>query len=333
MGRSGGRAASPLEPAIWSPPSQRPLAAGVNRSVGAGAGRRDPTVKGAVRDALGLPAEAPLDRRNRILMRRRILSLAPLAPRVSDRAVAALALAGLPGLWLIRGLAVAMLCAMLLASVAVASAQSLPDEPLYAAKLAVGQVRLAIAVTPQDRAVVEISIAEQRLHEAERLAAKGAPASTLLAAGAYAAHVASAAAALAESDATAPERAALVEQFELKLEQQRARVAIVADRLAAEPRTASAAAALRPVATTPQSTHADRPARIAETAAAVGNRIAAVAVEAEERAGKDNRGQAPALDRGPSPRETTERTRESAKKAEDSRERARRAAAMGTGDY
>lgn len=293
---------------------------------------RELTVKAAVREALGIPDDAPLDPRHRSLMRQRILTMAPSAPRVSDRAVTFLGVVGLPGPWLVRAIAVAAICVGVLASVVVASARSLPDEPLYGAKLAAEQLRLAIAVTPQDRAAVEISIAEVRLYEAERLAANAVPSSTLLAAGAYAEHVASAAAAIAEADAPEPERAALVAQVEAKIEQQRARVNEVADRLAQDPRTAPAAAALRPVGNTPQATHANLPARIAETAAAVGKRIAAVAVEAEERAKKENDKKessklpAPAADRGPTPREASEKTKESAKKAEESQERAKRAA-------
>lgn len=281
------------------------------------------TVEAAVRGALHLPADAELDPRHRSRMRQRVVAMAPRAPRVSDRAVAAAGWLGLPGPWLLRALGIATVCAGLLASVAVASADSLPDEPLYIAKVATEQLRLIIAVTPEDRAAVELSIAEHRLEEAERLAVTAGASSTLLATGAYAAHVASAAAALAETEVAEPARAALVAQVQARVEEQRARAAVTAERLAADPLTAPAAAALETIARTPQATHRNIPARIAETAAAVGKRIAAVAVEAEERAKKERR---PEAARGPGPRETSERTKESAKKAEESKERAKRAA-------
>lgn len=285
-------------------------------------------IEAAVREVLELPRTAELDPSHRSRMRQRLVAMAPRAPSVSDRAVTAAGWLGLPGPWLLRALGIATVFAGLLASVAVASADSLPHEPLYIAKVATEQLRLVIAVTAEDRAAVELSIAEHRLAEAERLASTAGPASTLVATSAYAAHVASAAAALAEAEVEEPRRAALVAQVQAKVEEQRARVAVTAERLAADPLTAPAAAALEPISGTPRATHKNIPARIAETAAAVGKRIAAVAVEAEERAKKERR---PEAAKGPGRRETSERTKESAKKAEESNERAKRAAEKAPG--
>jgi hypothetical protein len=53
------------------------------------------------------------------------------------------------------------------------AANSLPDSPLYPAKLAMEQVRLDVKTEPADRAALHLALAQVRVREMERLALKG----------------------------------------------------------------------------------------------------------------------------------------------------------------
>lgn len=239
----------------------------------------DPAVRDAIRTALGLAGEGPgLDAARRARIRRIVLAAAVARqPRPSDRAVGLLTMLAAPAPYVVRFLA-AVICAVgLLAGATVASADSLPDDPLYGVKRAAEQLRLALAVAPEDRASVELSLAEHRLSEAERLAARGGESGALIATSAYAAHLASAAAELSQVDAVAPRAVALVAQLESKLAEQRSRAADTAQRLRADPRTALAGAVLSTVATTPAAGGMTAASRIAESAAAISTRISAAA--------------------------------------------------------
>lgn len=238
----------------------------------------DPELRDAVGSALGMGAGgARMDAARRARIRRIVLAAAPRQARPSDRAVGVLTLVASPAPHAVRLLAVLVLCAGLLAGATVAGADSLPDEPLYGVKVAAEQLRLALAAAPEDRAAVELSLAEHRLHEAERLAARGSESGALIAAGAYAAHLASAAAELSQVVAPAPRALALLTQLESRLAQQRSRAGAVAERLLADPRTALAGAVLGTIATTPPGAGATAAGRIAERAAAVSARISEVA--------------------------------------------------------
>ena len=239
---------------------------------------RDPELRDAIRAALGMPPERPaLDGIRRARMRRHVLAAAPGGPRLSDRLVAVFTILAFPAPYAVRALAICALVAGALAGTIVASADSMPDDALYPVKLAAEQVRLALAVAPADRAAVELSLAEHRLSEAERLASDGRESGALVAASAYAAHLASAAAELSEVDEQAPRAIALVMQLETRLREQRVRAAQAAQRLMADPRTALAGVVLSTIATTPQGTGSTAATRIAESAAAVTSRLAAVA--------------------------------------------------------
>lgn len=62
---------------------------------------------------------------------------------------------------------------MLLGGGVIASAGSLPEEPLYPVKLAVEGVQLALAPDPEARTELQLQFAERRLAEAESAAAQG----------------------------------------------------------------------------------------------------------------------------------------------------------------
>lgn len=57
----------------------------------------------------------------------------------------------------------------------VASAESLPDHPLYPVKRAVESARLLLAVSPQSKAALRVEFASRRLNEAMAVAQKGQP--------------------------------------------------------------------------------------------------------------------------------------------------------------
>lgn len=239
---------------------------------------RDPLLRDAIRAALGMPPEAPaLDGARRARMRRTVLAAAAGGPRFSDRVAAFLTVLAFPAPYAVRALAIGALMAGALAGTTVASADSMPDDALYPVKIAAEQLRLALAVAPADRAAVELSLAEHRLFEAERLASDGRESGALVATSAYAAHLASAAAELSDVDELAPRALALVRQLEARLRDQRVRAADAAQRLMSEPRTALAGVILSTIATTPQGTGATAATRIAESAAAVSSRLSAVA--------------------------------------------------------
>jgi hypothetical protein len=131
---------------------------------------QDPILREAVAAALRLrERELRVDPASRVRMRNSVLAaLAPAKPTLADRVYGVFAILGKPAPMLVRALVIIIVIAGFLGSATVASADSLPDDPLYSFKLAGEQLRLAIAVSPEDRASVELSIAEHRLDEAEQ---------------------------------------------------------------------------------------------------------------------------------------------------------------------
>ena len=239
---------------------------------------RDPELRDAIRAALGMPPEQPvLDGVRRARMRRSVLAAEPTGPRLSDRIVAFVTVLAYPAPYVVRGLAICALFAGAVAGTAVASARSMPDDALYPVKMAAEQFRLAVAVAPADRAAVELSLAEYRLAEAQRFAENGQESGALVATSAYAAHLAAAAAELAEVDELAPRAVALVQQLEARLNDQRARAAETAQRLMNDPRTALAGVVLNAISSAPEGSGPTAAARIADSASAVTSRLAAVA--------------------------------------------------------
>ena len=240
---------------------------------------RDPILREAVAAALRLrERELRLDRASRVRMRNSVLAaLAPAKPTAADRAYAFFAVVGKPAPMLVRGLAVAVIVAGALGAATVASADSLPDDPLYGFKLAGEQVRLAVAVSPEDRAAVELSIAEHRLDEAELLAASGREDDAIIATAGYGSSIADAAAELATVEQSGPGTSALVAQLQISLAASQQRVAATATRLAADPRTANAAQVLASVSATASPSKDSPAAKIADQAVAITARLATVA--------------------------------------------------------
>jgi len=183
-----------------------------------------------------------LDEAERARIRRRVLAVVPPRPGIGDRAYGLLALLAAPAPHLVRAIVSFALVAGVVASATVAGADALPDEPLYAMKIASEQLRLALAVSPEDRAAVELSMAQHRLAEAERLALSGSAPDVVVVTTAYGAHLAKAAAALAGSEPDDARARAVVEQLRLRLAEQQRRAAGAEARLALDPDGAPARA-------------------------------------------------------------------------------------------
>jgi len=242
---------------------------------------RDEKLREIVRLALRLhkdPFSAPdAAARNRI--RRRVMgSLRPHRPSLADRFVIAFTLLAKPTPYALRAVAVALVVVSLAGGTLVASADALPDDALYPVKIATEQVRLALATTSQDRAVVELSIAEHRLAEATVLAEDGDDDDAVIATSAYSEHLANAAAELAGSEAVDPRTADLVSQLQDRMNEHRAAAAKAASRLGAKPSTANAGAVLAAVASSePAPSGLSPAAAIAADAANTAEGVASVA--------------------------------------------------------
>ncbi len=242
---------------------------------------RDPILREAVAAALRLRVrELRLDPASRVRMRNTVLAaLEPAKPTIADRLYGVFALLGKPAPLLVRSLAILVVIAGLVGSATVASADSLPDDLLYSVKLAGEQLRLAVAVSPEDHASVELSIAEHRLDEAERLATAGREDDTIIATAAYGSALADAAADLATVETTDPRTAALVAQLQTTLASSQSRVASTATRLAADPRTVATAEVLATVSTIAAASKDSPATRIADQAAAITAKLATVATD------------------------------------------------------
>ena len=240
---------------------------------------RDPILREAVGAAIRLRGrEFRLDPASRARMRNTVLAgLEPAKPTIADRLYGLFAVIGKPAPILVRSLVVLVVIAGLVGGATVASADSLPDDVRYGVKLAGEQLRLAVAVSPEDRASVELSIAEHRLDEAERLASAGREDDAIIATAAYGSSLADAAADLASIESSDPRTAALVKQMQTTLVASQLRVAATATRLAKDARTASVAKVLAAVSAT-AAPSTDSPAtKIADQAAAITAKLLSVA--------------------------------------------------------
>jgi hypothetical protein len=240
---------------------------------------QDPILREAVAAALRLrEREFRLDPASRVRMRNTVLAaLAPTKPTLADRAYSALLLLGKPAPVLVRALVIVVIAVSLLGGATVASGDSLPDDALYSFKLAGEQLRLAIAVSVPDRAAVELSIADHRLDEAERLATNGREDDAIVATASYGSSLADAAADLASVESTDPRTAALVTQMQTSLVASQQRVAATVTKLAADPRTVGTAEVLAVVAATATPSKDSPATRVADQAVAITARLAAVA--------------------------------------------------------
>ena len=212
---------------------------------------KDPQLRETVRLALRLhkdPFTAP-DARTRSRIRARVLfGLHPHNATLIDRLAIAFDLLGRPTPYAMRALAIGLVIVAIGASTAVVSSGTVADDALYSVKTTSEQMRLALATSPEDRAVVELSIAEHRLAEATALATLGDEDNAIVATSEYGEHMANAAAELAQVETLQPETATLVIQLQQRIDEHRATAAAVVARLADDPNRASAAAALSAVA-------------------------------------------------------------------------------------
>ena len=212
---------------------------------------RDPKLREAVRLALRLhkdPFFGP-DAATRNRIRSRVLgSVRPRRPSLADRVVIAFTLLAKPAPYALRGAAMILVVAGLAGGTMVASAGALPDDALYAVKVATEQMRLALATTPEDRALIELSIAEHRLAEATQLAEEGDDDDAVIATSAYSEHLANAAAELAQMETIDARTVGLVSQLQSRMNEHRAAAGKTASRLASNASTANAGAVLAAVA-------------------------------------------------------------------------------------
>src|SRR2546428_4484135 len=212
---------------------------------------KDPQLRETVRLALRLhkdPYTAP-DARTRSRIRARVLfGLHPHNATLVDRLAIAFELLGRPTPYAMRALAVGLVIVAVGASTAVVSSGTVADDALYSVKTTSEQMRLALATSPEDRAVVELSIAEHRLAEATALATLGDEDNAIVATSEYGEHMANAAAELAQVESLQPQTATLVIQLQQRIDEHRATAVAVLARLAEDPTRTEASTALARIA-------------------------------------------------------------------------------------
>jgi hypothetical protein len=232
-------------------------------------GIHDPKMREAVRVALRMHQDAPSgpDEYTRRRIRARVMSsLRPHRPTLRDNAWAALWYIGRPAPYIVRSVALAAIIVCTGLGATITSAESLPDDALYPVKLAAESVRLALAGAPEDRAAVELTIAEHRLVEAEKLAASGRSSEALVASAIYSQHIASAALELApQADLSISVNAQLEQSFSA----QRERAQALATLLSLDESSARGAQVLAMIASPTLAPGRTQVERIAETAASM----------------------------------------------------------------
>jgi hypothetical protein len=242
----------------------------------------DPQLRETVRLALRLhkdPFSGP-DAAARSRIRSRVLkALQPRRPSIADRTALLFEVMGRPAPYAMRALALALAIVAMGASTAVVSAGTVAEDALYPVKLSSEQFRLALAGSPEDRAVVELSIAEHRLAEAAALASLGNEDDAIVATSEYGEHMANAAAELSQVDSLDSQTAMLVTQLQQRIDEHRATAAAVVARLADDPTTASAASVIAMIASArgPLATDLSAVAAIAQDAADTADQAAAAA--------------------------------------------------------
>jgi len=268
-------------------------------------------------------AQSGLDALARERMRNRVLgSLRPRRPTFADRALVAFEMVAKPAPYAVRVIAIGALCIATIAGATVAGADALPDDPLYSLKLAGEDLRLTFALSANDRASVQLSIAEHRLAEAEALATSGRDEDALVASSTYSQQIAEAAAELAELEELQPEVVALAAQLDDHFNEQRSRVQLLATKLSADPATVRASRILQVVAAPTLAPGLYGVQRIAETAAGV----------AEDLASQTTLAAAPRASPQPRAARAAEVVRRNAEQARAAAERAKKNAKNKNGD-
>jgi hypothetical protein len=239
----------------------------------------DPKLRESVRVALRMHEDAPSgpDEYTRRRMRARVMSdLRPQPPTMRDNAWAALWYLGRPAPYIVRAVALAAILVCTGLGATITSAESLPDDLLYPVKITAESVRLALAGAPEDRAAVELTIAEHRLVEAEKLAASGRSSEALVASAVFSQYIAWAALELAPQ---ADQSASVNAQLEQSFSAQRERAQTLAAILSLDPSSARGAQVLAMIASPTLAPGRTQVERIAETAASMALDIADAADE------------------------------------------------------
>jgi hypothetical protein len=253
----------------------------------------------------------------------RRVSLPPAAP-LGERVREAFAYLLRPLPALSRAGTLALIAIALVAGTSAASADSLPDDPLYALKLNSEQMRLGLAQNAQDRAAVQLVIAETRLREANALAAQDRDAEADAAASAYGEYLANAVATLESS----PTSSDLVEQLRARVAQQQFELKTRAD---ATPNVVTLLEAVTREIATPGAdggSIADAAARAAEEAATMARKSVDAQVTAPARSAQSAASARPTARptaRSLSPQQQA-KLQAAAKAAQEAAERARAAA-------
>jgi hypothetical protein len=247
------------------------------------AGITDPELREGVRVALRLHKDAEelpgLEEYMRMRVRARVMAgLRPRAPTLRDNAWTALWYFSRPAPYIVRAIALSALIVGAGMGATVASADSLPDDLLYPVKVAAEGVRLALAGAPQDRAAVELSIAEHRLAEAEKLAVSGRVSDARVVSAVYSAHIAAAAAELS----TEAEDSPVVAQLGSSFNAQRERAQRLSNILATDAGSARAAEMLAMIASPTMAPGLTQVERVAETAASLATDLADAAEDEAE---------------------------------------------------
>src|SRR2546429_7783093 len=212
---------------------------------------KDPELRETVRLALRLhkdPYSAPDAKTRRRIRSRVLFGLHPRSATLGDRLAIAFELPGRPTPYAMRALGIGLVVIAVGASTALVSAGTVADDALYSVKITSEQLRLALATSPEDRAVVELSIAEHRLAEATTLATLGNEDDAIVATSEDGEHMANAAAELAQGESLEPDTATLVIQLQQRIDEHRATAAAVVARLTEDPSRSDASAALAGIA-------------------------------------------------------------------------------------
>jgi hypothetical protein len=225
-------------------------------------------------------------------MRARVMAgLEARSRSLRDTAWTILELFARPAPYIVRGVALGSLVLGVALASFVASADALPDDALYSVKTTAEQLRLALAAAPADRAAVELSIAEHRLGEAERLAASGRTSDALVASAVYSQHIASAAAELAPEDEDD-----LSTQLESRFSAERERALSLAATLATDTKSERASTVLAMIATSPLAPGKTQVERVAESAVTLAADLADAAEDAADPQTSATRTEAPRVE-------------------------------------
>lgn len=228
----------------------------------------DTDMRGMVRLASAIALESDsLSAERRAALKVRVLRRLDVTPQrtLAERFGALASVVARPLPIASRAAVVVLLLVSLAGGATAASANALPDDPLYGVKLSSERMRLDLAQHLSDRAAVELTIAESRLWEAAALAAQSRDAEADAAVSEFGEHLASAAALLEE--ARPGPSSTLVEQLRARLAQQQERFLSDAQHVASNTSASTAVTVLTEITSSIASGEITAAAKIADVAA------------------------------------------------------------------